>query len=255
MTRAVAKQGFTMIPDAIAERTDIGLWAKCVYSYMARKCDRHGYWSGGVRLLAKQWGSATKTNIIRGIEQLKAAGLIRPGTYNSGQRAVYVLLHERYKAVHSGPVRETKSGPIETGAVHSGPEAVHSGPRKRVETSEKNTYMSPSSENGAEGKKKPLASELHESVVALFFPSSVPECRMSYVRRYVRELRRFSATPAEVRTRHKQWTELGYSFPCTLKTLVEHWDGLKPKPPNPYDPWDGKPPTIPPRDEDSDERI
>ena len=234
MTRAVAKQGFTMIPDAIAHRTDIGPLAKNIFGFMVRKA-RNGRVTLGTRFFAEFWGSS-KSRVAYAITHLEEVGLIAVERTGVGKRYIYIVLQHQNKASDSGTLSENKSGHWRDTPATGGTEAATGGTRKRLRPLETNTYMPPSSENGAEGKKKPLASELHESVVALFFPSTVPECRMSYVRRYVRELRRFSATPAEVRTRHKQWTELGYSFPCTLKTLVEHWDGLKPKPPNPYHP-------------------
>lgn len=96
----------------------------------------------------------------------------------------------------------------------------------------------------------PVSPELRETATALFYGSKVPSTQLRYFNPLVNDLALLSATPAEVRRRHKHWKVKFPDATCTLRSLVKHWGVLEPPPLNPYDLWAGKPPTVPPRDED-----
>ncbi len=255
MARAVAKQGFTMIPDDIAHRTDISPLAKTIYGFIVRRA-RNDRLSLGARFLAEFWGSS-KSRVAYALTRLEEVGLIGVERTGTGKRYTYKVLQYHNKASNSGTLSGEETGHWRDTPATGGTEAATGGTRKRLETSETNTYMQPSSENEAEGRTPPrgpgvapaadVNGELHRAVVAAFYPSRVPDTRIDAVRSYVWALARLSATPAEVLPRKRRWKELGYTYPCTLKTLVEHWDELAPPEPNPYDPYDGP---APPRAEE-----
>lgn len=243
MTRAVAKIGFTMIPDDIMCRTDLTHLAKCLYGYMCRKA-RDDRWTGGIRLLASVCGTSHQ-QVSRAILDLECVKMIQVERGKRGQRSCYRLT----KAAHIATLSDDKSGTYCAGVAHIVPEAAHIVPRKRLRPIEKreNTL---SLTKAAEKSRDRVPSELHQAVVALFYSPRVPPSQEDYVRRKVVELALLSATPDEVVARHQRWSEVGHDYPCTLATLVRHWGALFPPPPNPYDRWGGKPPSVPPRDED-----
>lgn len=119
-----------MIPDVIAKRPDLSFAAKCVLGYIVRKA-QNGVWTGGVRLLAKLWGSGT-SRVLRAISELERAELIQVERGKSGQRSRYLLS----KAVHSDALCPDESASLCAEAVHSDAQARHSGARKRQRPSE-----------------------------------------------------------------------------------------------------------------------
>lgn len=261
MACAVAKNGFTMVFDEVMDHPDLSLLAVNIVCYMERKA-WDGRWTGGTQMLADLF-KGSKSQVRREIVILEAAGFIEVTNRKVGQRFSYRLLRLQNKAGHPGPLSETESGPPRRGVGLPGAVVSHPGPRMRERPSEskKNhpTLLEGggeriSSETGTEEKKKSrkvvASPELREAVVALFYGPIVPSTQMRHFNRYVNDLALLSATPAEVRERHKRWpTVFPNAGACTLRSLVKHWGVLAPPPPNPYDLWAGKPPTVPPRDE------
>ncbi len=118
-------------------------------------------------------------------------------------------------------------------------------PEKRREEKSKKEPPTPPLQGGkreavskTSGQREPakpvVASELRTAVVALFYPSGPPDLMRREIDRCMRDLVGFSATSAEVKARHRRWREVFPDATCTLKSMVKHWDALKPKPPNPY---------------------
>lgn len=250
MARAVAKTGFTMVHDDVRDHPDLSLLAVNIVSYMERRA-LDGRWSGGMQMLADLFTSS-KSQVRREMVTLEAAGFIKGERCKVGQRFSYRMLRLHDKACHPGTVGKTESVPPRHGPCPPGTLACHPGTRKRLRPLEtrENTL---SQTRTAEKSRSAVAPELYESVVTLFYPSGVLDAQIEEVRQYTAQLATLGATPDEVPRRHRRWSELGHTYACTLATLIRHWDVLAPPPPpapNPYDPYDGRPPTVPPRDED-----
>ncbi len=233
MARAVAKQGFTMIPDAIAQRTDLSFAAKCVLGYMARRATG-GVWSGGVRMLAALWGTKHQ-RIADAILELERADMIRIERGKRGQRSRY--------HIPKASVYPTLSESLDPKSVRHADTAsaiptlaadIRTRKRLRPLETRESTL---SHTRTAQKSRSAVAAELLDAVVALFYPSGVLDTQIDEVRGYTSQLATLGAAPDELESRRKRWTELGHDYTCRLKTLVEHWDDLAPPKPNPYNPF------------------
>jgi len=237
MARAVTKQGFTMIPDEIAHRTDLLPLAKLVFGFMVRKA-RNGSLSLGGQFFAEFWGSS-KSRIAYAITQLEEVGLIAVERTGIGKRYIYNVLQYQNKASNTGTLSDNETVECWDTVSNVGTEVSNAGTRMRQRPSEsKKNPPTPQggrerirSENGTEEKTKsrkgPTASpELREAVVALFYGSGVPKTQLRYFNPLVNDLALLSATPVEVRRRHKHWPEKFPGTTCTLRSLVKHWGVL-----------------------------
>lgn len=236
MARVVAKNGFTMIPDEIAHRTDLSPLAKSIFGFMVRRA-RNGVLSVGARFLAEFWGSS-KSRVAYAITRLEAVGLISAERTGVGRRHTYKVLQYQNKASNSGTLPGNESGHWRDGAATGGTEAATGGTRKRQRPIERKKNpptpqggresLSSENETGEKKNSKVTASpELRTAVVALFYGQVVPSTQLRSFNVLVNDLAALSATPAEVRRRHKNWRE---KFPdartCTLRSLVKHWGVL-----------------------------
>ena len=246
MIRVVAKQSFTMIPDEIMA-LDMSFAAKCLYGYVCRKANpNHGFWSFGGRFLADLW-KTNQSQIVRALHELEQHKLIQKRSGKSGERAVYLIQNRAHlvnkashidsEASHIDSVPGAQSESDRLGASHIDSEASHIDSRMRQRPLEtKHIYTdSPKSvgrkkaDTGHESQNRTGIARLRVGVVALFYPSGVPDGQQKPLSVALANLARFSATPEEVCRRHKRWSEMGYTYPCTLNTLMNHWDRLKPK--------------------------
>lgn len=100
-----------MVPDGLAERGDLSIAAKFVLSYMARKANSQGKWTGGIRLLAAVFGTG-RSQASRAIHELESAGLLTAERGKSGQRATYLLA----KASQIATLPDPQSVPNSNGA-------------------------------------------------------------------------------------------------------------------------------------------
>lgn len=257
MARAVAKQGFTMIPDAIAHRTDLSPLAKSIYGFMVRRA-RNGHLSLGARFLAEFWGSS-KSRVAYALTRLEEVGLIAVERAGVGKRYTYKVLQYHNKASNGGTLSGEETGHWRDTPATGGTEVATGGTRKREETSESNknpptpqggreSSLSPDGIRKESAAKSDGASEGCTAALALFYPSGPPATGRRGINTALADLDRFSATSDDVVGRHRRWPEKFPNATCTLKGLVKHWGVLAPPKPNPYDPYAGKPPSVPPRD-------
>ncbi len=266
MARVVSKIDglFTPVRDEIRDRPGLSLLAVCIYSDMERRVYQQGssrWWTIGSRLLAPMWKSS-KWQVQRAIMELETAKLIEVKRGGRGHRASYRLLQDQNKVAGIQPL-VAGIQPLVAGIQ---PLVAGGRPRKRerpIETKKNpptpqgGRESSALSRNGEEKKDQQAVaesdgrSEARRAALALFYPSGVPDTQPRQVNRQLNALGKLCDEPEQVEIRHGRWSTV---FPnagaCTLRSLVKHWDALAPPPPNPYDPWGGRPPTKPPRDED-----
>ncbi|KKM64115.1 hypothetical protein LCGC14_1504720 [marine sediment metagenome] len=238
MTRAVAQSGFTMIPDVLAARMDLGSTAKWALSYMIRKAQNRTV-KVGLRTLGLLGGKSFQ-QMSCAVQELERAGEIQITRGRLGQRWSYRLL----KASAMPTVPQTKSVRHADGASAMPTEASAMPTRMRERPSESkkkppkppwkgglDSSPSPQKTRTAEKSGKPVPQELHQAVLALFYPSGVLPRQQGRVEGLVNDLGALSATPREVRRRKKRWRAVYQDRPCTLRSLVARWDLVEAPPP------------------------
>lgn len=136
----MAENGFTMIPDTIAERTDVSILAKCIFGYMVRKA-RKGSWRGGMRLLAKHWGIG-HSQVCRAILELERADLIHANRRGRGHRSSYDIGEIHLKVSHIATLSDSKSVPHSHAVSHIATQVDHIATRKRQRPSESKKEIS-----------------------------------------------------------------------------------------------------------------
>lgn len=230
MARAV-KNGFTMIPDVLAERTDLGSTAKWVLAYMNRKAQNRVV-KIGLRMLGLLGGKSFQ-HMAAAVQELERAGEIQIMRGKSGQRWSYRLL----KASAMPTVSQTKSVRYADGA-SAMPTEASAGPTRMIQIPSESKKKTPKPPLGKGAfpdpsqnenqQKKPVVSadghELRKAVLTAFYPSGVPRRQQRRVMGLIDDLGAVSATPVEVRRRKKRYQEVYSSSPCTLSKLVARWD-------------------------------